>query len=83
MKKVLKVLVILFLMIPFVIRANTYETEKQNVNGYILRNAFRDTYNRYIIEKEGIEMQNVICAVRNCGYCSVNGFCLNRLVVIN
>ena len=28
-------------------------------------------------------MQNVICKVRNCGYCSASGFCLNRLVVIN
>ena len=28
-------------------------------------------------------MQNVICAIRNCGYCSPNGFCLNRCVVIN
>ena len=28
-------------------------------------------------------MQNVICQVKNCGYCSRSGFCLNRLVVIN
>lgn len=28
-------------------------------------------------------MQNVICGIRNCGYCSASGFCLNRLVVIN
>lgn len=28
-------------------------------------------------------MQNVICQIKSCGYCSVNGFCLNRLVVIN
>lgn len=28
-------------------------------------------------------MQNVICAVRDCGFCSINGFCLNKLVVIN
>lgn len=28
-------------------------------------------------------MQNVICAIKNCGYCSVNGFCLNRVVKIN
>lgn len=28
-------------------------------------------------------MQNVICAIKDCGYCSVNGFCLNRVVRIN
>ena len=28
-------------------------------------------------------MQVVYCKVRNCGYCSQNGFCLNRLTVIN
>lgn len=28
-------------------------------------------------------MQNVICAIRNCGYCSENGFCLNRVVRID
>lgn len=28
-------------------------------------------------------MQTVICKVRNCGFCSQNGFCLNRLTVIN
>ena len=28
-------------------------------------------------------MQNVYCLVRNCGYCGKNGFCLNRLTVIN
>ena len=28
-------------------------------------------------------MQNVVCAIKNCGYCSVNGFCLNRVVKIN
>ena len=28
-------------------------------------------------------MQTVICKVQQCGYCSVNGFCLNRLTVIN
>lgn len=27
-------------------------------------------------------MQNVICAIRNCGYNSPSGFCLNRLVSI-
>ncbi len=26
---------------------------------------------------------NVICKIGRCGYNSVNGFCLNRLVVIN
>ena len=25
----------------------------------------------------------VRCTVQNCGYCSENGFCLNRLVAIN
>ena len=28
-------------------------------------------------------MQNVFCSVRNCGFNSSSGFCLNRLVVIN
>lgn len=28
-------------------------------------------------------MQTVYCLVRNCGYCGSNGFCLNRLTVIN
>lgn len=28
-------------------------------------------------------MQTVICAIKNCGYCSSSGFCLNRLVSIN
>ena len=28
-------------------------------------------------------MQTVYCLVRNCGYCGNNGFCLNRLTVIN
>lgn len=28
-------------------------------------------------------MQTVICKVRNCGFCSQHGFCLNRLTVIN
>ena len=28
-------------------------------------------------------MQTIICKVKNCGYCSVSGFCLNRLTVIN
>ena len=28
-------------------------------------------------------MQNIICAIRNCGYCSENGFCLNRVVKID
>lgn len=28
-------------------------------------------------------MQNIICAVRDCGFCSTSGFCLNRLVTIN
>ena len=28
-------------------------------------------------------MQTVYCMVRNCGYCGSNGFCLNRLTVIN
>ena len=28
-------------------------------------------------------MQTVYCKVRNCGYCGSNGFCLNRLTVIN
>ena len=28
-------------------------------------------------------MQNVFCSIRNCGFNSSSGFCLNRLVVIN
>ena len=28
-------------------------------------------------------MQNVFCSVRDCGFNSDSGFCLNRLVVIN
>lgn len=36
-----------------------------------------------IILVEVIEMQNVVCKFNNCGFCSSNGFCLNRLVVIN
>ena len=28
-------------------------------------------------------MQSIICTIRDCGYCSANGFCLNRLVKIN
>lgn len=28
-------------------------------------------------------MQNVICAIENCGYRSRSGFCLNRIVSIN
>ena len=28
-------------------------------------------------------MQEVVCYVRNCGYCSSNGFCQNRVVAIN
>lgn len=28
-------------------------------------------------------MQYVICAIKDCGFCSPSGFCLNRLVTIN
>ena len=28
-------------------------------------------------------MQYIICKIKDCGFCSQNGFCLNRLLVIN
>lgn len=28
-------------------------------------------------------MQYIICAIKDCGFCSSSGFCLNRLVTIN
>lgn len=28
-------------------------------------------------------MQTVICDFKGCGFCSTNGFCLNRLIKIN
>lgn len=51
MKKGVKLIISLLIMIcPLLIKANTYNLEKENVNGYILRNACRDTYNRYLLD---------------------------------
>ena len=50
-----KIIVLFILLLPVLVTASTFSTERTNVNNYMTRSNFKSTYKRYIMNKDSNE----------------------------
>ena len=55
MKIIKRMIVIFLLIIPVLVTASTFSTERTNVNNYMTRSNYKNTYKRYIMNKDSNE----------------------------
>ena len=55
MKMIKKIIVLFILLLPVLVTASTFSTERTNVNNYMTRSNFKNTYRRYIMNKDSNE----------------------------
>ena len=55
MKMMKNIIVLFILLLPVLVTASTFSTEKINVNNYMTRSNYKNTYKRYIMNKDSNE----------------------------